>query len=126
MTEVMKGLGLRDAFIRGFNAMVEGQDALINGILQAVNIKVDEKGVEAAAATGIGMATSPGPDQSEVVELNFDRPFLYVIRGDLHGNHPLHGNGDRILTTTSTIIMCGVHNSEASLPARVRVPRHAF
>ena len=49
----------RDAFIRGFNAMVEGQDALINGILQAVNIKVDEKGVEAAAATGIGMATSP-------------------------------------------------------------------
>ena len=38
--------------------MVEGQDALINGILQAVNIKVDEKGVEAAAATGIGMATS--------------------------------------------------------------------
>jgi serine protease inhibitor len=26
------------------------------------------------------MATSPGPDQSEVVELNFDRPFLYVIR----------------------------------------------
>ena len=80
MTEVMKGLGLRDAFIRGFNAMVEGQDALINGILQAVNIKVDEKGVEAAAATGIGMATSPGPDQSEVVELNFDRPFLYVIR----------------------------------------------
>ena len=80
MTEVMQGLGLRDAVIRGFSAMVEGQYAFITKILQAVNIKVDEKGVEAAAATGIGIETSPGPDMSEPVVLNFNRPFLYVIR----------------------------------------------
>lgn len=80
MNEVMRGLGLGDSFLRGFNAMVEGQQTFINKILQAVNIKVDEKGVEAAAATAFGMETSPGPDPSETIEMNFNRPFLYVIR----------------------------------------------
>ena len=80
MSGVMQNLGLGDAFIRGFNAMIERQDTYINRILQAVNIKVDEQGVEAAAATAIGMVTSPGPDPSETIEMNFNRPFLYVIR----------------------------------------------
>lgn len=80
MTEVVRSLGLGNAFMRGFDAMVEGQDAFIKKILQAVNIKVDEQGVEAAAATAVDMETSPGPDLSETIEMNFNRPFLYVIR----------------------------------------------
>lgn len=80
MSGVMRSLGLGDTFIRGFNAMIEGQDTYIKKILQAVNIKVDEKGVEAAAATAVDMEISPGPDLSETIEMNFNRPFLYVIR----------------------------------------------
>lgn len=80
MSGVMQNLGLGDAFLRGFNSMIEGQDTYINRILQAVNIKVDEQGVEAAAATAIDVVTSSGPSLSETIEMNFNRPFLYVIR----------------------------------------------
>lgn len=47
-------------------------------VQQGTYIHVDEEGTEAAAATVIGLAGSPGP--TEEIDLTFDRPFIYLIR----------------------------------------------
>ncbi len=43
-------------------------------------IAVDEKGTEAAAATGVVMRATAAPLKQ--VELRIDRPFLFVIQDD--------------------------------------------
>jgi len=38
------------------------------------------RGVEAAAATAVGMATGGGPSPLERITLRFDHPFFFVLR----------------------------------------------
>ena len=80
MTEMMKNMGLEKTFNRGLDDIFPDFKAFITKIQQAVKIKVDETGAEAAAVTGIGIETSGVPEYSEEVKLDFNRPFLYVIR----------------------------------------------
>ena len=52
---------------------------------QAARVKVDEQGVEAAAYPEIGIARNALPPENlPVVEMNLNRPFLFVIwQGDV-------------------------------------------
>lgn len=48
-------------------------------ILQKTFFKVDEEGVEAAAVTDMSNTYFDNPDNSKIVELRFNRPFVYGI-----------------------------------------------
>lgn len=75
----LQALGLVTPFLdaSSFDAILPGL-GVITAVVHQTVIKVDEKGTEAAAATGIvvGETGAPEPDASMVV----DRPFLLAIR----------------------------------------------
>jgi serpin B len=74
------------------------QDLQIQSAVQRDYLSVGEKGTEAAAATGISMAqavSGPGTSQKPI---NFDRPFLFLVRD----------------TTTGTILFASLVNSPSS------------
>ncbi|NJC21813.1 serpin B [Arthrobacter pigmenti] len=54
-----------------------GADLFVEGVAQAANITVAEKGTVASAVTQISMQESGAPETD--VEIVFDRPFLYQI-----------------------------------------------
>jgi len=52
----------------------------VDDVLQKCVIKVDEDGTEAAAVTAITMRlTSVGPNAEKPVEMNVNRPFIYIL-----------------------------------------------
>lgn len=53
-------------------------DAFLDAAVHAADIAVDEWGTVAAAATGVGFATSGPPDPE--IQVKADKPFLYLIR----------------------------------------------
>ena len=57
----------------------------VSNVMQAARVKIDEKGVEAAAYTEVVVADSAAPaDELPVVEMDLDRPFIFVIwKGDV-------------------------------------------
>jgi serpin B len=82
----LKALGMTDAFdsetadLSGINAL---EDLYISFVIHQANIDVDEKGVEAAAATAVGASTTGGcggPSPLKTITLRFDRPFLFFVR----------------------------------------------
>jgi len=58
-----------------FSKMVSPNMPIVD-IVQKTYIKLDEEGTEAAAATAISLCTSAGPPS----EINFDKPFIFIIR----------------------------------------------
>ncbi|EYF04151.1 serpin family protein [Chondromyces apiculatus] len=52
----------------------------ISRVFHKAFVKVDEKGTEAAAATGVVMSTRGMPRPEESVEFRADHPFLYFVR----------------------------------------------
>jgi len=52
----------------------------ISSVVHQANIDVDQKGVEAAAATAVIGATGGGPSPLKTITLRFDRPFLFLVR----------------------------------------------
>ncbi len=80
----MRALGMEEAFDEGradFGKMVDleatDERPIITGIFHKTFVEVDEKGTEAAAATGVTV----GPTSAPMVdfEVRFDRPFYYAI-----------------------------------------------
>ncbi len=55
--------------------------AYVTGVNHAVRILVEEKGVEAAAYTGITVMKGDKPPKREVVYFFADRPFLFAVTG---------------------------------------------
>ena len=77
-------LGMQNAFSGAdFSGMDGRMDLAIDDVYHKAFVAVDEKGTEAAAATGVVMrvtavlATAP--------QVSFDRPFIYVIRDQQTG-----------------------------------------
>ena len=83
LNEVLKGMGMTDAFDKtkaDFGAMVNADDMFISLIKQDSRIKVDEEGAEAAAITKLHLDGADFPEQQETVKFHADRPFIYLIQ----------------------------------------------
>ena len=81
LSEAMKTLGMTDAFMPGladFSGMEGTRNLYISDLLHKAYVDVNEEGTEAAAATAVvvGMTSMP----AESYTINFDHPFLFLIR----------------------------------------------
>lgn len=65
-----------------FSVMSNEMSLFITDIIQKTKIKVDEKGIEAAAATAIMMTEGCALEEPEVKEFIADEPFKYMILTD--------------------------------------------
>lgn len=85
LSDVLASLGMPAAFDGGradFSGMTTGEAGeglFIDGVHHKTFIGVDEKGTEAAAATGVVIAASAVVGE-DPFELTLDRPFLFLIR----------------------------------------------
>lgn len=77
LADDLKGMGLDIAFTDQADfSGISPIDLLISDVIHKTYIKVNEKGTEAAAVTGVIMGvTSAGP----INEITFNRPFLFAI-----------------------------------------------
>jgi serpin B len=75
-------LGMPTAFTdrADFSVISPREQLLLQEALHQAFISVDEKGTEAAAATGFFGGATGGPTQ--VIDLTVDRPFIFLIRDD--------------------------------------------
>ena len=82
LKDILETLGVTDAFdgkMADFTPLT-GNGAMVNSVMQAARVKIDEEGVEAAAYTEISVNDSSAMIESPpVVEMNLNRPFLFVI-----------------------------------------------
>lgn len=83
LMEALKAMGITDLpdFDRADLTALTDLDAFLSDAKQLARVKVDEKGVEAAAVTimaacGAGMP----PEDPEICVMDLDRPFLFIIR----------------------------------------------
>jgi serpin B len=81
----LTSLGMPTAFTAAadFSPISPREPLLLQEALHQAFIAVDEKGTEAAAATGFFGGATGGP--SEIIELTVDRPFLFLVRDDETG-----------------------------------------
>ena len=89
LKDILKALGVTDAFdadAADFTPLTDS-GAVVSGVMQAARVKIDEDGVEAAAYTEIVADTTAAEEPPPVVEMNLNRPFLFVILND--ANVPL-------------------------------------
>jgi serpin B len=82
LAAVLGGMGMKDAFdskMADFSGMDGMRDLYVTGVVHQAFVAVDEKGTEAAAATGITVGASaimlPPP-----VRFDADHPFVFLIR----------------------------------------------
>ena len=80
LTETLKSMGIEEAFSNDatFDKMCN-VNCKLSSVIHKTHIKLDEKGTEAAAATAVIMAMTSALVEKPVVELVFDRPFVYYI-----------------------------------------------
>lgn len=78
---VLQALGVTDAFDMAeadFTPLTDN-GAFLSSAMQAARVKIDEEGVEAAAYTELVCADSAMMEVPPTVEMDLDRPFLFVI-----------------------------------------------
>lgn len=81
LSDILQSLGITDAFDgdkADFTPLTDS-GAAVSGVMQAARVKIDEDGVEAAAYTEIVVADTAMMEQPPTVEMNLNRPFLFVI-----------------------------------------------
>ncbi len=79
----LKSKGMDQVFNQqaDFSGIAENKDLFISEVFQKVFIEIDEKGAEAAAATGAVMVTTSMPvDPPRIKEFIADRPFLFILK----------------------------------------------
>jgi serpin B len=89
LNEALAALGMKLAFQKSaadFSGMTGGRDLFISAAIHKAYISVDEKGTEAAAATGIVMEmATANPNQPPPITFTADHPFLFLIRDNKSG-----------------------------------------
>ena len=88
LNEALQALGVTDAFSDSadFTPLTD-KGAVLSGVMQAARVKIDEEGVEAAAYTEVMVSDSAMMEPPVTVEMDLDRPFLFVLYGS--GDVPL-------------------------------------
>jgi serpin B len=80
LKSALTSLGMKDAFAPGladFSGIDGKKDLYIQDVVHKAFIAVDEAGTEAAAASGVIVGTTAVP--SDIVKLDINRPFIYLI-----------------------------------------------
>jgi serpin B len=89
LNDPLIALGMRDAFEPGradFSGMTGTRELFVSAVIQKAFIEVNEKGTEAAAATGAIMTkTSVRIDEPPPAVFRADRPFVFVLRDRVSG-----------------------------------------
>jgi serpin B len=87
MKEPLEGLGMKKAFSSAadFGGIVKGGGIQVSDVVQKAYIAVDEKGTEAAAATGVVMRETAVSIEPPPIEMKVDHPYLFVIRDRVRG-----------------------------------------
>ena len=80
LNETLQAMGMVDAFdpdLADFTGMTPERELYITDVIHKAYVNVDEKGTEAAAATGVvvGIVSMPADE----VVMKVDRPFVFVI-----------------------------------------------
>lgn len=80
LTPVLNRLGVRTVFTDDADLSAISEDPLaVQAVIHESVLKIDEQGLEGAAATAVMMRTL-SLDVSKPVEVNVDRPFLLLVR----------------------------------------------
>ena len=81
LNEALQALGVTDAFdgTKADFTPLTDNGAVVDSVMQAARVKIDEDGVEAAAYTEIVAADSAMMEIPPTVKMELDRPFLFVI-----------------------------------------------
>ena len=81
LNEALRSLGVTDAFdgTKADFTPLTDNGAAVDSVMQAARVKIDEDGVEAAAYTEIVANDSAMMEIPPTVEMELDRPFLFVI-----------------------------------------------
>jgi serpin B len=82
LKEALTKLGMGVAFSDGadFSGITGRSDTKISNVVHKAFIALDERGTEAAAATAVVMIGKTAIAPSAVVDVRFDRPFVFAIR----------------------------------------------
>ena len=87
LVDLLKELGMKSAFdfkTAEFENMIESNtEVKVSKIFQNTIIEVDEKGTEAAAVTVIEMQTTSAPIQNEIVTMNCNKPFIFILKDNV-------------------------------------------
>ncbi len=80
LNEVLQALGVTEVFgdSADFTPLTDN-GAFLSSAMQAARVKIDEEGVEAAAYTELVTRDSAMMEVPPTVEMDLDRPFLFVI-----------------------------------------------
>ena len=78
---MLRSLGVTEAFdmTKADFTPLTANGAFLSSAMQAARVKIDEEGVEAAAYTELVNADSAMMEVPPTVEMDLDRPFLFVI-----------------------------------------------
>ena len=81
LNEALRSLGVTDAFdgTKADFTPLTDNGVVVDSVMQAARVKIDEDGVEAAAYTEIVANDSAMMETPPTVEMELDRPFLFVI-----------------------------------------------
>lgn len=82
INDQLKALGITDVFddnAADFSAILPEDDAYLSTVRHAARVKIDEKGVEAAAYTLMIVDATEAPVQTEEINFILNRPFVFVI-----------------------------------------------
>lgn len=83
LEDTLMSLGITDAFdvmAADFSPMTESAPLFLSSVRQGTHIAVNEDGVEAAAWSMAGLeAGEAAPEEMPTVEMNLNRPFIYLI-----------------------------------------------
>ena len=89
LADTLSAMGMPDAF-DGFKADFSGMDGrkdlFISRVIHEAYVRVDEKGTEAAAATGVVMELAMVASPREIPVFRADHPFLFLIRDNQTGS----------------------------------------
>jgi len=82
LSAALKSLGMKRAFVAGeadLSGMDGGRDLFVSDVVHEGFVEVSEEGTEAAAATGVVVATRAAIIPEEPFEVKADRPFAWAV-----------------------------------------------